>query len=498
MSKSITILIAEDEKTIREGIRKMGEEFFENNKNCTILEAHNGRDAFRKCISVEPDILITDIKMPGISGLSLIKRLSQENFRTHILVISGHQDYKYVRESMKSGTYDYLLKPIKKSQLWASLEYFSQNPGDTVSKNRSTMYAEQHLVEHFLEGNTSALDSKANHLKNQGINCDMSCDVFFIMNDLLDKNREFELYYEIQMFCEDYNDIAVIQGELNSWLAICIYKNSRPPDFVQALENHLTISGYTVEKRYALNKLSEIYKLNANLSNNFYDIKETENPPATTDTLMGQIAALVLNGDSAEILLTKVNELFDRYRLDLAESKQIRNDILALLYKLMAQSADMIEFAGKARLSGHDIAENIGHAQTLAGFRSIIKNDLLHFQTQIKARRLSAENATIDKAIDFIEKNFASDLQLASVANAVHLHPNYFSSYFRQKMGLTFRDYLRKVRIDCAKRLIEETHLTINEVAEQSGFKDLSHFFRVFKATTGITPKKYKKMIAAK
>lgn len=236
----IDIMVAEDEIAIRAGIRKMVEDFMtEKDHKYTISEAADGTDALRKCTEKAPDILITDIKMPGSSGISLIKTLTQNQICSNILVISGYQDYEYIRDAMKSGTYDYLLKPIKKSQLWEALEHLTQK----------------------LPGN----------------------------------------------------------------------------------------------------------------------IKLTE-------------------------------------------------------------------------------------------------------------------DVTMSKTISFMEENFTSNIQLAHVAEAVFLHPNYLSALFSKKMGLTFRDYLRTLRINHAKKLIQETNLSVNEIAEQSGFKDSTHFFRVFKSVTGVTPRKYKQI----
>ncbi len=146
----IHVLIVEDEKPIRTGIRRMLEEFFTENPHLhyEIAESSSGRDAYRKCASGAVDILITDIKMPAMSGMSLAKKLVREQQPMHMLAVSGYQDYEYVREMMKLGVYDYLIKPIDRRQLYEAMEYFVTHLYARKSRERDSLLAEQRMVEH--------------------------------------------------------------------------------------------------------------------------------------------------------------------------------------------------------------------------------------------------------------------------------------------------------------------------------------------------------------
>jgi two-component system response regulator YesN len=101
----------------------------------------------------------------------------------------------------------------------------------------------------------------------------------------------------------------------------------------------------------------------------------------------------------------------------------------------------------------------------------------------------------IEKAIAYLKLNYASDIQLQQVAEHVFLSANYLSTLFRQKTGLTFREFLRSVRIEAAKDHICNGVVPTGKIAELVGYGDTSHFFRAFKNVTGMTPKTYRKSV---
>ena len=105
------VLIADDDKLIRKGLRMIIEE---GAPYCEIIgEAFNGRQALEMIQLEKPDLLITDIKMPLMDGVELVKTVGSMGIKIRSIVLSGFDEYRYVRETMKSGVIDYLLKPVK-------------------------------------------------------------------------------------------------------------------------------------------------------------------------------------------------------------------------------------------------------------------------------------------------------------------------------------------------------------------------------------------------
>ncbi|MCA5960986.1 response regulator [Blautia sp. RD014234] len=120
-----TVLIADDEFWIRDSLKKMLEE---SKFDFYVPEpAKDGLEAVKRAEEEKPDIILTDINMPGINGIQLIQMLKEKSSDIEIIVISGYQDFEYVRDALVFGAIDYLLKPINLASLEAVLEKAAMN-----------------------------------------------------------------------------------------------------------------------------------------------------------------------------------------------------------------------------------------------------------------------------------------------------------------------------------------------------------------------------------
>ncbi len=399
--RMITVLVAEDEKLIRAGIRRMVEQFFMGVPGATyqILEAGSGRDAYRKCLTGNVDILITDIKMPSMSGVALAKRLLGERRGMHILAVSGYQDYEYVRAMMKMGVHDYLIKPINTRQLFEAME-------------------------HFLA-----------HLDEPGI----------------------------PRAASPHPPMA----------------GSAPPNLALSVEG--------ARKRGAMDSpvcpQRALFDLAAPAE--ACQIQPKAELGATVNAMFAKV-------DAAQ-LKTSIDRLFCAYQFRRTPQTEIQRDIASLQYELMGRSADYIEFISKSRFGRYDLNECVSGAQTLAQIKARVLEALRHLLSLMLQRRESQGDQLMARAKAFMQAHYQSDLQLKQVAEIVHLHPNYFSALFSQRLGMTFREYLRKLRIDAAKKLILDAGLSASQVAGEVGYNDSAHFFRAFKSVTGMTPSAYKR-----
>jgi len=103
------------------------------------------------------------------------------------------------------------------------------------------------------------------------------------------------------------------------------------------------------------------------------------------------------------------------------------------------------------------------------------------------------EHAAINEAIQYMQYNFRSPISLADIARRVHLSDNYFGELFRARLGMSLHEYLRKLRLSYACRLLVETELSVSEIAKESGFRSLSYFAEIFKAAYGAAPTVFRK-----
>jgi AraC-like DNA-binding protein len=130
--------------------------------------------------------------------------------------------------------------------------------------------------------------------------------------------------------------------------------------------------------------------------------------------------------------------------------------------------------------------------QSMVRLLRVFADHLSIVSNQVLVREENTENPMITRAKDFIEKNQSDDLSLASVAGAVNASTFYFCKMFKKATGLTFTEYLGRVRVEKAKSFLLNPHLRVSEVAFEVGFQSLSQFNRVFKRITGLSPTEYR------
>ena len=115
-----------------------------------------------------------------------------------------------------------------------------------------------------------------------------------------------------------------------------------------------------------------------------------------------------------------------------------------------------------------------------------------YYISQLFDEDTKADNSTIQQAIEYMNGNFKRDLTLNEVANSVYLNPSYFSSLFKQSMGVSFKEYLTDMRIEEARQMLIKTNASIVDIALSCGFTNQSYFSKVFKAKTGFSPKSFR------
>jgi two-component system response regulator YesN len=487
-------MIVEDEKPIRAGIRRMLEEFFEKNPHLPyeIMESSGGRDAYRKCTSGAVDILITDIKMPAMSGISLAKKLVNEKLPMHMLAISGYQDYEYVREMMKLGVHDYLLKPIDRRQLYEAMEYFVTHLHTARNQENGTLLYEQRLLERMLLDTSDVRGELDQFLSQRGLDRSTPCQLLLVSEKQSEEDQPFGLYHMLRAQFGFGPDFSLVQGSLDGHWAVVVLGYKPLDEYVNVLAQKIESAGHTITGRLGPVLLCDARALGAQHRLAFYDLPVKTLESTGTQAVLDRITGIMAATDPAPGLQEAVDCLFRLYQAAKTPLNLIKKDISGLLYQLMSKSVDYIEFISKVHFTRYDPMECFEDASCLSQLKRDVLETLEHLLEQFRSRCETNADTIFAQAKAYIQAHYAQDLKLTDVAAIVHLHPNYFSSLFSQKLGLTFRDYLRGVRIEAAIRLIQEAKHPMDEISIKVGYSDTAHFFRAFKSVTGTTPKAHK------
>lgn len=508
---NIKLLIAEDEEIIREGLSELewGDLGIE-----MVGTAENGQAAFELAKEKIPDIIISDIRMPIKDGIWLAENIRQHFPNIQIIFLTGYNEVEYLKKAISFQVYEYVLKPIDEDNLFnivSNLKDAILNKKTAelqIAQFKKTLKESRYFLKSWFINSLSELQQ--DKLNFFGISKDdkkFSCLVVKFSEDV--EYDTFVFFKEIESLLP--NPIAFYD---TSTLTYIIKHNNefRVEDIEkqifllsEQIKNYLDNNcdrNYTIGIGFIANDLCEIpLGINSALtaiSYNFYlgenqiiYIKDVEAKP---DSLNGEFwtdyvnAIKVGNSESINGTIKNLFRSVDEENKDLDEQKRV-------CFELIINTSKAIHEIGqdpKILFHHKDIWSSVNKCKTSQDLYNLCKEMNLAVMKQIQEERKTKNDNVIEKVKDIVDKEYDYGASLESIAAKVYLSPCYLSVIFSQKMNMTFKDYLMKVRIEKAKKLLENTELKVYDIAPKVGYMNSKHFARIFRRFTGMTPSEYR------
>lgn len=536
----LRLFIADDDRIIRRGLRAIIEEFA--SEFVIVGEAANGAIALDSIQKTEVDVLITDIKMPVMNGVELIKAVRGLDLKLKIIVLSGFDEYKYVRETMKYGAVDYLLKPVENDALLELLRKVGNDISIEVDKERESRIFSKNIAEsmevlkerflkEIIRGDNNPSCAYEQRLKELGINegkqfilVIVNRDDTYTIKKSLSGNmfivgglQKHPIYNTLK---GKYENSILIAEDNGSVLVLFISAEKDPGNFKTDILTTLSelkesirascnfsvtmgISGLI----YSLNRADFAYNqaLFA-LQRRFYEGKDRLIEYISGDCCYDRINESQLNeqvetlfnfieiGDSNKVkksILALLDKL-DKNNIEPAQYREICSNIVRKISALSREFKDIIENSGAEEL---DLIYFIEELDTLSELRDFVSNGFCKITEKINAVRSERSKRIIEIAKDYIQNHYNSDISLKAVAEHIYLNPTYFSELFKNETGENFIDYLIETRISIAKKLLAKPEIKVYEVSQMVGYDEPVSFNRVFKKVVGVSPSEYRSII---
>ena len=543
----LKIFLAEDEVIVRETIKRMipWEELgFE-----LVGEAADGEMALPLLIRQKPDLLITDIKMPFMDGLTLAKLAKKELPELKIVILSGYDDFNYAKQAISIGVEDYLLKPITKNALIERLsEIRSRYEPEKTQKEyyekfqREMQAYEKNSSRDFFEALVcGSMDMMEVYKKAEKLGLDIVAEAYniliFTMNSEEDFSGQKEGYSEweaesLEMLEEFFSGHpsamlfrsnifsygVLLKGQKESIKEItkeCVGKIQGILKRKESKREWFLAVGQPVERLSQIKKsyhtasraFSQRYLYGENIL--YYDEMEMmEHRSGQADTndnaYLKKVDVNALNPAILQKFLSNgiqeetenfVKDYFYAIGQEPMESLVFRNyvilnvrfSVITFLKGLGCDTEGMESENTEEILveSGKNIENAIAYAEKMIS-RAIT----------IRDQNSGNKNRSILKtAVDFIDEHYMDeDISLNTAANVANVSSNHFSALFSQNMGQTFIEYLTSLRMNKAKELLRCTGMRSSEIAGEIGYKDAHYFSYLFKKTQGMTPSDYRKV----
>lgn len=505
------VLVVDDDPNIRIGLSKIIQDAYTD--RVITDTAKNGLIAFEQIVKYHFDAVITDIKMPICDGLELLTRLKEEYRIPPTLVLSGYDDYNLIRSSLKLGAVDYLLKPVDEGLLLSALDTIFKS-AEMNSFNPLSLEPDlesQILLEHFL-GSAMSDNTVTAFVDKHGITEQTHCRMIYVdmLHGLYSRKKIIRNFIEnrFDSCFPSSSSYCILRGEIeHHWIMLLFELEEKEKTKYAALTSsffrQLNDEGLLISTGQKSVPLSELSFLKAEclrgFERYFFDLPYTGNAKMWEEQeeeyILNAVIASLAEYDYAEAI-KHLAQLFAYYNCCRPPVAHLRKTLFNGIYRLMEQNSNYIPIVSQSSLTDYDILAQIETSSSLKELQASMLATLNYYVKEAVDSLNNKEDFMIKKAKDYIHKNYMDVITLNDVAACIYLNPNYFSTLFRTKTGITFRQYLRSFRIQKAKELLRHGDLKIYEIANAVGYPEPAHFVRAFKEVEGISPTEYKHTIS--
>ena len=488
--------------------------------------ANDGLRALELVREKRPHLLITDVRMPGCSGIELIQRAKDLQPDLHFIIISGYRKFEYAQNALKYGVEDYLLKPLKQEELTGILLRLSDKLGKEAALEFQLKKSGERQQEQLMEALADAAEHQQPFMAyaDEGFRAAggvcfaalVRVDVIGTIQDpggyqvilqhaLEIVRRELQALTDVYAAAVRKEGIAIVL-RMSAYRTVavkqCFTKIQKEIEQQRDMFGNLRCiiclgSRQTAFEETVLSMRQAMWFCRDRLcrSQTWRDA-ETERAAFGQRYIMEaaqrkrfQVAAECLDeGRFAQ-------ELEESFRTVLSQENlngQMLEDwffqaLEACLYGMQQNGPTEERFA-------ESMAEKFWLCADAQGVFQLLRQDISRELRRLGDERSLREARPITEAKRYIQQHYREALRLEDVSSAVGFNATYFSTLFKKETGQNFMDYLTELRINKSKELLCGDTLSIQDVAEMVGYRDLKYFSRLFKKATGVSPSDYKKL----
>lgn len=523
------VFIADDEDIILDGIcstvrwDKLGFSI--------VGTARDGCSAYRGVAKLRPDVILTDIRMPGMDGLQMLQRISELCYHPIIIIITGHNEFCYARKALQLGVYDYISKPIDIMELEQLLIEIAAQ----LDQKRAEHDKMEELRKRIEEANNWELQNALRRYMLGGV------DAHSLMKVLPENIRSKDYVAGVIVQLERFDDLTRrMKGEeifdlTERFEQMIFYSSLRPPILVEETAGKYVLLWTSGEEQEtAALRDATVRRLRMNW-------KECAYVTSTTGVKKGLAACAQLYNEASEALYqvflkggncdymyheplsnnalsrfdnglilqtissfdkTKIREEFDRVEQTIRQSgvnsflltrMLVSNVFMEIIHLL----SDIRRPLGHLCESPETAYKQILSCTTLSDMMQELYRFVAAICDALAEEKRNASSVMIEQAKVFLRANFQDPkLTLEIVAKQVNVSTNYFSLLFKKTMGQSFVSYLTDLRLEHAKKLLESSDYRSYEISYRCGYENPTYFSTIFKKHFGLSPKEYREQFS--
>lgn len=524
----LKLLIVDDEPDICALIHKLID--WEELNISSLGSALNGIEAMEIILRQSPDIVITDIQMPGMTGLEMIEKVTGLQLPVNFIVVSGYSEFEYAQQAMRFNVKDYLLKPISKTDLNLVLKRIAQDRMiqsekeqqtaalENEYRNRTNLLRRNELRQsiadpmrggfnsdlfHFGEGEYLALKIHAgfrdkskidlqtiqnvlaniagriqNHFQKDCYDIEYSendCSAVVLMNYSPKIHRSYkEIRKSLQFLLDEY---AVQYRHLCISLALGQPYGS-PQEIGMAL--HTSEAASRMRLLFGTEKVVEYVNHTQKFPVSSLSREDLRNIAASVESLNAEAALMQLSSKLDEIEKLESHAEYTFFDVMASGLIFIRDEVCAY------NGQDIPE------ISSSMIRLRLDNCDSMKDIRECCRDVIVDLERNCRELQENRVSKPVRIAQEYIGSHLSQQISLDEVAQKAFVSPGYMSTLFKEQTGENFMDYVIRQRINEAKRLLRTTGMSIGDIAVCVGYADPRHFSKVFQKQVGMKPSEYR------
>lgn len=532
----LKVMIADDEPKVCKLINELID--WERLNLAFIGSCNDGARAYELICQAAPDIAITDIRMPILTGLDLIQKCYEDKRDIHFIVVSGYRYFEYAQKALQYGVVDYLLKPIDENALNKALEHICKLSMQQQEQQQSFSDMETRLK------NNQAFAGGA--FIREIMNVQVYPPEKTVINGICDKydmefSHQYFTAYMIRVDRKANSPRSMLQEKLILDKLLQIAKEETSASGIDSVIGLL--EGLTIP--ILLNWDDDKNESERELSHNimrrlreYFSVYRDYTPTLGMSSVMAQV-------ENIQILLNEADRTICQ-RLLLGTNQRIKADTLppvpqkvdkilnhcrgAYLHAVEVMNvqeiqnviADCFQEAEKGQNEGkvyyrlcqeliallknnfangdltdatveewYEALFNITDETIL---KKTLSSEIVEYIATYRKKREEAESKPIRDVIDYIHQHYGEKILIEDMAARTFFNTTYFSELFKRQTGKNFSDYLTEVRISEAKEMLRDSRQNIGDIADKVGYKDTKYFTKIFTKLVGIKPSEYRKL----
>lgn len=512
-----TYILIDDEPLIRRGTLKKLENY--PGIEC-VAQASNGKTALELIEEKDPDFVITDMKMPIMDGTQLLPVLSTQYPEKYIIVISGYKDFDYAKEALRAKTLDYIVKPFSQETLWNAVDKAvellksretlqEKITMDEVEKEKLKYEYDRQILRNVLFGmgrDVSGLTSRKIGKMQKG------CQYVLLTVTMEEKINEKALSEFLSTRDVGAQTVLLTRDNTENMCFLLLFfpKEDQVSDWDILNIKEILEGFFQSFNAHPFYGISKVHKSLLELHDTFLETTDALNQ-MTLDPFVNHIfcqeekeESCVLEWPKLEAFLflvesgktTEVEGMFPdlfhyfarNEKCRLKDAKDYCLEITELLKKSLPKDLQI----HKSTATSLNLISNLNFIFSFSDLEEYFCQFFKNMSMAFESVGFYSEKDVLENVKNYIDLHYEKDLTQEFVSSLFRLNRSYLSSAFKARTGISFVDYVNKVRIDHAKELLKNTDKKTYQIAQAVGYENAKYFFRVFKKVEGVTPEQFR------